>query len=94
MFGQDAIYKLGAKVVFTKQQLDRVYGEQSHDFYNEERFIEMHGQQYILRKPAAVDEFVWQYNEVYETNRADLQAHENTDYGTWTLLIEEDELKS
>jgi len=77
----DTMYKLGRKVTFTKQELDRKLGVHEAAYYNEERFLTVGGQKYALRGPSRTEENAWEYNEVFEVHRSEVSAyHITTDY--------------
>lgn len=77
----DTFYQFGGKVTFTKEALDAKLGVHDAAFYNEERVILIDEKQYVLRGPSRTEENAWDYNEVFEVARGDVQVqHITTDY--------------
>lgn len=77
----DTMFKLGRKVVFTKELLDARLGPHDEQYYNEERFIFIGQQRYALRGPSKTEESAWEYNELFEVTRDQVTAyHITTDY--------------
>lgn len=80
----DTMFKLGRKVVFTKDMLDARLGVHDEEFYSTEQFITIGEQRYTLRgksREAKEGELAWDYSELFEVTRDQVTAyHITTDY--------------